>query len=294
MTTLADMLPASRAMGAAGGYARLAKPRIAALSTLAAAAGFLLASPQLPERLAPTLAGLFLLACGCGALNQRQERDPDARMPRTRCRPLPAGEIRTRGALLFSVGLLLAGLALLHLGGGPAAALLGLAAALWYNGVYTPLKRKSPLAFLPGAIVGAVPPAIGWVSAGGDLRDPRIVALCGLLLIWQIPHVVLLQLAHAAEYAAAGFPVLPDLLPARRLARLVFVGVLGTAAAGLLLPLPAPSTPLRVALALASAALAANGATLLWGGGGAVRGVFRAVNGYLLIVLALAVVAGVR
>jgi protoheme IX farnesyltransferase len=293
VTTESGLLPASPRVIAAGRYLRLTKPKVAALCTLSAAAGFSLAARQPTVRILPSLAGLFLLACGSAALNQCQERELDARMSRTRRRPLPAGEVRPRGALLFSICLMLPGLVLLQRGGGAVAALLGLAAALWYNGVYTLLKKKSAFAFIPGALVGAVPPAIGWVSAGGGLGDPRCAALCGFLFLWQVPHFGLLVLSHGAEYAGAGLPVLTDVIPGRRLRGLILLGVLGTAAVGLLLPLSG-GAPSRVLLAAATAALAAAAGSLVGARPAAPKRLFVAINGYMLLVLAIAVVAGFR
>jgi heme o synthase len=279
---------------AAGPYLRLGKPRIAALSTLSAGAAFCLAAPQITGRIFLPLAGLFILACGSGALNQFQERALDARMPRTRRRPLPAGEIRPQEALLFAVGLMPPGLFLLLRGGGTVAAILGLAAVLWYNGVYTCLKKKTALALFPGALIGAIPPAIGWVSAGGDLADPRLLALCGFLFLWQVPHFGLLVLAHGAEYAEAGLPVLSDLLSRRKLARIVLIWILIAAAAGLLLPLPGAAGALRAILAGASLALVLSGWGILSGGAAAARRAFHAINIYLVAVLVLALAAAAR
>lgn len=294
MTARAALLTWSAGDPATPACLRLAKPGIAALATFSAAAASSLAPQPLSGRVWLALAGLFLLAAGSGALNQYQERGLDARMPRTRRRPLPAGEVRPRQALLFAAALLACGLTLLQRGGGTAAALLGVAAAAWYNGVYTGLKRRTALAFLPGALVGAIPPAIGWAAAGGSLADPRLAALCALLLLWQVPHFGLLLLAHGDEYAGAGLPSVSSALPRRRLARLVGGSMLAAAAAGLLLPLPAPAGWERGAIAAASALLAAGAVRVASADPAAVRRAFHAVNGYLVLVLALAMVAAAR
>jgi protoheme IX farnesyltransferase len=242
--------------------------------------------------MASPLVGVALLAAGAGALNQVQERELDARMPRTRCRPLPAAQIGPRAALACAAALLLAGLALLARAGAPAA-LLGLGATLWYNVLYTPLKRRSALAPVAGALVGAAPPAIGWVSAGGTLADPRLASLCGLLLLWQLPHVALLALAHNDEHAAAGLPVPVGAAARRRLALAARLGVLGCAAGGLLLPLAvAPAE--RLVLAAAALALAASARGVGAAEAAACRRALRAVNVYLVLVLLLAVLAGVH
>jgi protoheme IX farnesyltransferase len=287
VTSLAALLPARPRPYAAGRYLRLAKPATTALCTLSAAAASCVAAPPTGCIVLP-LAGLALLVGGAGALNQVQERELDARMPRTCRRPLPAGEVVPRGALLFSVSLMLPGLLLLQRGGGSAAALLGLGAVLWYNGVYTPLKRRTALAPLAGALVGAIPPAIGWVSAGGAPGDPRLAACCALLVLWQVPHVGLLLLTHGEEHAAAGFPVPVGAGPRRILARTVFLGVLGTAAGGVLFPLPPTATPARLLLAVAAAALVAAARRVPVGDCGACPRAFRAVNAYLALVLLVA------
>jgi len=274
-----------------GPYLRLCKTRIAALSTLSAAAAACLAGPRPTAAILPPLAGLFLIACGSGALNQVQERALDARMQRTRGRPLPAGQIRPRAALLFAACLMPPGFLLLLRGGGPVAAFLGLAAVIWYNGIYTGLKAKTPYALLPGALVGSAPPAIGWAIAGGDIADPRLLALCGLLLLWQLPHFGLLLLDRGEEYARAGLPTLRDVLPQKQLARLVFLWILGAAAAGLLLPLPETAAALRLVLAAGCAVLVAAARKILSGRRDAARGAFHALNAYLVLVLTLAIIA---
>jgi heme o synthase len=290
----AGLLPWSAPALAAAPYLRLGKLRIAALSTLSAGAAYCLAAPRLSGRIVLPLAGLFLLACGSGALNQCQERELDARMPRTRRRPLPAGEIRPREAYLFAASLMLPGLFLLQHGGGNVAALLGLAAVVWYNGVYTCLKQRTAFAFLPGALVGAIPPAIGWVSGGGALADTRLPALCGLLFLWQVPHFGLLLLTCGGEFAGAGLPVVSNLLPRPQLARMVTYWLLAAAIAGSLLPLPEAAGGLRAALVAASLALAASGPGIFDGSEAAARRAFHAINAYLVLVLVLVAAAAVR
>ena len=134
----------------------LSKVRIACLATASAATGFVLAAHGVSFAMLPMLLGVFVLASGAGALNQAQEGDIDALMKRTMNRPIPSGRIRTREGYVIAVALILAGSALL-LAAHPVAMLLGFVTILWYNGVYTPLKRVTAFAAIPGGIVGAIP-----------------------------------------------------------------------------------------------------------------------------------------
>ena len=117
------------------------------------------------------------MAMAASALNEVQERDLDARMERTRLRPIPRGAVSPRAAVLFASALGTLGFLLLRMASDFRPALLGLLAWGWYNGLYTPLKRFSAFAVVPGAVIGALPPAMGWTAAGGDLGVPAMVAL---------------------------------------------------------------------------------------------------------------------
>ncbi|EGB16248.1 UbiA prenyltransferase [Pseudodesulfovibrio mercurii] len=162
-------------------------------------------------------AGAFLLCGGCSALNQVQERGRDARMARTRERPLASGRMTPgRGALragLFGG----AGLLLFFLAGGWPVLLAGLAVVAVYNGLYTPLKTVSPTALLAGGVAGAAPPLTGWLAAGGPVLDPHILGVTAIFYLWQVPHFWLLAEKHRADYIRAGFAVLgPGLDPKLR------------------------------------------------------------------------------
>ena len=153
-------------------------------------------------------AGVTLLAMGGSALNQVLECDIDALMIRTRLRPLPQGQMTPAVASIIGCCVIIAGTTVLFTSGGLLPVLLGLAALVWYLAVYTPLKRRTPLALLPGALSGAVPPLIGWCLAGGDPTDFRIITLGGMFFIWQIPHFWLLQERHADDYRRAGIQLI--------------------------------------------------------------------------------------
>ena len=217
-------------------YLTLCRARISIFAAASAATGYILAADHHITGVFPAVCAVFLLACGASALNQYQERDIDARMERTRTRPLPAGSIAASHALVFSCALVLAGLALLAHVFGPKAALLGLFSLLWYNGIYTYLKKMTAFAAVPGAAVGMVPPAIGWVSAGGALLDPRLAAICFLFFLWQVPHFWLLLLNHGEEYEQAGLPSLTGVMSRPQIARVTFIWIVAAAIASLSLP----------------------------------------------------------
>jgi len=215
----------------------LVKWRIALLSAVAAVAGALLASSAIGWQFVWPVLGTYLLACGAAALNQIQERHLDLQMLRTRHRPLPSGQMTVRTAQIVSGSLLLGGLGLLALTGHILTVLLGVAAVLSYNALYTPLKRITPWAPVIGAIVGAFAPAIGWTGVGGAAHGPALIALIVFFVVWQVPHFWLLFLRTEREYAAAGFPVLTAKLNPARLKRVTAVWIIATATLGLLLPL---------------------------------------------------------
>ena len=243
----------------------LVKVRISAAATLSALAVFVLASHGLSLRALPLGLGIFLLACGACALNQYQERGPDALMERTRGRPLPSGAVSPGQALAAAAILLAAGLLLVFRAAGSSGAVLAAAAVVWYDGVYTRLKRLTAFAVVPGALVGAVPPALGWLAAGRSWQDPKLLALCFFFYLWQVPHFWLLVPAHAADLGRAGFPNLGPLLGRVRLARLTAVWMSFVAASALLLPVfrAVDSTAAVALLAAAAGCLTWQAARLL-------------------------------
>jgi protoheme IX farnesyltransferase len=196
----------------AADYLELTKPRITLLVVFTALVGFVMAGPRpLSARaLAAALLGIALVAAGASALNMLLERDTDALMQRTRQRSLPAGRLRPGEAPLF--GLALSGLGmgeLAWLSGGLAAAVALLTWAS-YLFLYTPLKRRTSLSTLVGALPGALPPVIGWAAARGTL-DPGAYVLFAVLFLWQIPHTLAIGWIYRDDYARAGLPLLPVL-----------------------------------------------------------------------------------
>ena len=203
-------VPASRAFD----FWTLTKPRLNLLVLITTLAGLYLASPDgvpLPLLL-HTVIGTALVAGGAAALNQVWERDTDRLMRRTSWRPLPQGRLRLREGAWFGVGLSAAGIAQLALAVNGVAASVAAATLLSYVVVYTPLKTRSSLATLIGAVPGALPPVIGWAAATGEITRPAIV-LFGIVFLWQMPHFLAIAWMYRDDYARAGIPMLPVLEP---------------------------------------------------------------------------------
>lgn len=187
----------------------IVKPRLVLLVLWTVALGFLLASrPPLDFfLLLKTLTGAALVAAGSMALNQYLERKTDARMKRTENRPLPSGRMKPRRALLLGGLLSAAGLAVLALSVNLLTAWLALATLTSYLFIYTPLKKKTSLCTLAGAVPGAIPPMMGWAAAKGEL-GPGAWILFAILFVWQLPHFFAIAWIYREDYAKAGFPML--------------------------------------------------------------------------------------
>ncbi len=271
----------------------LTKLRISGASTFTAAAGYVAFLRGGDSGLITTLLGILLLAMGSSALNEVQEHRFDALMPRTATRPIPRGDLTPLQATVFAVSLALAGFLILLLAHNLTSALLGALALGWYNGFYTPLKRVSAFAVVPGSLIGALPPAIGWTAAGGSVADPSVLALAFVFFIWQVPHFWLLVGLHAEGYEEAGYPTLVGLFGRPRLSRLTFTWTCGTAAACGLLPLfrVLVSWPAEVMLGLGALWLVAGSLPLLKPGQDAVlyRRVFMNINLFALVLTAAVV-----
>jgi len=191
-------------------FLELSKARLSALVLLTTAIGFVLATrgPLDLELLAWTLLGTALAAFGANAFNQCIEVERDARMDRTRGRPLPSGRLSRRTALAYSAIVGCVWPTILLLGVHPLAALLALLTELIYVTLYTPMKVRSPLNTLVGAVCGALPPMIGWVAASGTLGTGAWI-LAAVLFVWQIPHFLALAWMYREDYRAGGFRMLP-------------------------------------------------------------------------------------
>jgi protoheme IX farnesyltransferase len=192
-------------------YLELTKPRVAVLVLFTVAAGFWLASKnELDLALmfhAVTATGL--VAAGASALNQYLERHSDALMRRTENRPLPSGRLQPIEALVFGTALGVAGLLYLAFAvRQPLAVLVAGATFAGYVFLYTPLKRRTTLNTLVGAIPGALPPVIGWTAAAGTLSAEALVLFL-ILFLWQVPHFLAIAWIYREDYERAGLQMLP-------------------------------------------------------------------------------------
>lgn len=198
----------------------LTKPRITLLVMLTVAAGYVLGVPLARGAwgaghwtlLVHTVLGSGLVAAGASALNQVAERDIDGQMHRTVRRPLPAGRLTVLGAASFAWALSLGGILQLSMAVNGVTALVAAATLATYLLVYTPLKRRTPMATLIGVVPGALPIVGGWTGAGGPL-DARVWVLFVLLCLWQLPHFLALAWMYRDDYSRAGLPMLSVVEP---------------------------------------------------------------------------------
>ena len=205
------MLPASSV--SAADYWTLTKPEVNLLIGVTTAAGFSLAGAghgqgaSIPG-LVHTVVGTLLVASGTGTLNQLLERRFDALMRRTARRPVAAGRIAPWHALVFGVVLATAGTLELAVAVNRLSSMLALATMASYLLVYTPLKRKTPLCTLIGALPGAAPPLIGWAGAAGALSVEAWI-LYSMVFLWQFPHFMAIAWMYREDYRRAGYRVFP-------------------------------------------------------------------------------------
>ena len=213
IATLAPPPCAMRSNASAADYWALTKPEINFLIAIATFAAFYLGLPARIHGfpfmlLIHTLLGTLLLSSGAGALNQYIERRFDAQMRRTARRPLADGRLEPLSVLWFGILLSFAGGIYLAVAANALAGLLGVFTLVSYLALYTPLKRKTPLCTVVGALPGAMPPLIGWAAGSGSLSFEAWV-LYALLFLWQFPHFMAIAWMYREDYSRAGYLVLP-------------------------------------------------------------------------------------
>jgi heme o synthase len=207
-------------------FYELTKPRMNFLVLITTMVGYFVATGGAPIHLAQllnTLLGTAMCAACAAVLNQLVERDHDARMKRTRNRPLPAGRVAPREALAFGVILGVLGVAHLAVLVNVLTALLGAVTVAWYLGVYTPTKRITSLNTVLGAVPGALPPVMGFAAAGNTVSLAAL-AVFGILFLWQMPHFLAIAIMYRDDYRAGGFKMLPCVEPDED--RLRFTGLM--------------------------------------------------------------------
>src|SRR5256712_7874308 len=234
----------------------LTKPRVVVMILVTTLVGYYVGVSGTPDyvRMLHLVVGTLLAAGGTLALNQYWERDVDARMERTRARPLPAGRLSPLEALAFGAAITLLGVGYLAAFVNGLSAAVTIATVVLYLFAYTPLKLRTALCTVVGAVPGALPPVTGWVAARDDFSVGAWV-LFGILFLWQLPHTLAIARLYRDDYARAGVRVLPVVDVGGATGRQIVSACLGLLAVSLL--------PTLVGLAGTLYFLRA-----MWGGGG--------------------------
>jgi len=178
---------------------------------------------------------VLLVAMGVSTLNQVQEYRSDAKMTRTKNRPIASGRMTPQTGTIIALSLIALSMLLIYNLLGLTGVNLFMFAFIWYNAMYTPLKKKSALAVIPGAILGVIPPAIGWLVAGHSLKELEFIAIAAYYFIWQVPHFWLLVMLFHGDYKDGGYPTAMKLFGQASLQRLTFVWLIFTIQAGIFL-----------------------------------------------------------
>ena len=224
-------LEAGRQIGLSGWVKilfEITKIRITVLVAFTTTLGYVLGLNNLESFSLYPIIGIFFLACGAAALNHYQERRTDVLMDRTKNRPIPSGTVTPSSVLVISAVFLILGCATLLLKSTVLTLGIGLLTFFWYNAVYTPMKKVFSLAIIPGSLVGALPPLAGWVAAGGEIFDPKIMLIATFFFIWQIPHFWILLLVYGKDYDKGGFPTLTNIFSSRQLINITFSWIILT------------------------------------------------------------------
>ncbi len=221
-----------------GLYAGLIKIPLSLMISFSAIFGYIIFKNNFDMALFLTAAAIFSLACGGACLNNFQDRHIDRLFSRTRHRALPSGKLPPARALILSTALIILGTAILSfINDNPILPILGATAILLYNGIYTPLKSRTVLSIIPGALCGMMPPLIGWSAAGGDLFSLKIVSIMVLFGLWQLPHFWLILLKNCPEYSRASMPNMLQGLNRFQLEKIVFIWIVNFSVMLLFIPI---------------------------------------------------------
>lgn len=212
----------------------LGKVRISLPIALSALVGYTLKTNYLAGEAWMLMTGVFLMSCSSAAINHIQEYKTDALMPRTRKRPIPSGKISLGTAIIIAFLFFAYAAVILLSSFPPIVFMASLLTLVSYNLIYTPLKKVTAFAVVPGSLVGALPPYIGWLAGGGALMDERIAWVALFFFIGQIPHFWLLLLMFGKEYSLAGYPSLNAIFSDQQIKRLSYTWILVTIASAFL------------------------------------------------------------
>jgi heme o synthase len=243
-------MPGNRSSAAM--LAELTKWKLSLAVAFSSVTGFLICAGGDYSGLSAVAAGVFLLSSGAAALNQYTERGSDALMPRTAGRPLPSARMTPQTAISVAAILLVSGSLLLAFSG-LIPFFLGLVNVFLYNVVYTASKKRTTLAIVPGALVGAIPPLIGYSAAGGAVTDTIIMLFALFMFLWQIPHFWLLLARYGREYEKAGFKTPFSTMDGGKIKRIVFAWIIVSSLAlwilgAIFMPVPASAGTLLLIL----------------------------------------------
>ena len=206
-------------------FGDLIKYKLSLAVVLSSVTGYIISGVFNIEDLLFMASGVFFLASSSAVLNQYTERETDKLMERTSKRPIPSGKISGKTALILFVVLFISGIYFLaHNGINPV--LTGILTMVLYNIVYTRMKRITIFSIIPGSLVGALPPVIGYVSSGIDIFSPSIISFSVIMFLWQIPHFWLLLVKYGKEYDQAGLATISVFLSEKQLKAVVFIWVL--------------------------------------------------------------------
>ncbi len=206
----------------------LGKVRISLPIALSALTGYVIFTGKIDFTGLLLVIGVFLFSAGSSAFNHIQEHKIDAQMPRTKGRPIPSGKISVKGAIMVALVYVLSGSVVLYLFQPVIALWISLATLVSYNLIYTPLKKVTAFAVVPGSVIGALPPVIGWTAAGGAITDHTILIVATFFFIGQIPHFWLLLLMFGDQYKLAGMPSLTQVFSGAQIKRVTFTWFLTT------------------------------------------------------------------
>ncbi|MDX9853126.1 MAG: UbiA family prenyltransferase [Tenuifilaceae bacterium] len=214
----------------------LAKLNVSSAVSITALVGFIVSTGKLTTDSIPLVTGTFLMAAGASALNHVAERSTDSQMERTKKRPVASKRIGLLQAITISSAWLGLGWVLLYFYFSPIVPLLGLTNAFWYIAIYTPLKRVTPWALFAGTLTGVIPFFMGFLAFNTHIT-PLAIFTAFFLLIWQIPHFLIILTKYAHEYSSANLKPITEQIRVERINRIIYIWLIACSISTLLIPI---------------------------------------------------------